>query len=872
MRVAARRVAPVGAALDLDPAGEATPLTPGPSPKGRGESDGSVAAGKSVGPSARGEGGRKRESVPLTPSRFLPGMSEPPALPVTLLLALVEEGGVLAEGRVRSVATEKDGAVGRQLRTLFNVGAIRDLTDGQLLERFATGRGEGAELAFAALVERHGPMVLRVARGVLDDPHDAQDAFQATFLVLVSKARRLWVRDSLGPWLHQVAYRTATCLRAGVARRRRLERLAALTKEASQPRAVDDLARVLLEEVDRLPERYRAPVVLCDLEGRTHEQAARALGWPVGTVKSRQARARDRLRDRLTRRGVAPGLAPLAGWPRIEASLPATLVDKTTVAAVRFVASRAIAPGTAAALAREVIRSMIILRWTKAATLLVTLGAAASGAGLIAAQDQGNKPGDAPKPTEKAQAAPAADPSVIEVKPGKLSLTIFERGVLEASRSRDVLCEVEGTTTIIMTKPEGTPVKQGEVVAELDSAALRDKLIDQRITTQQAEASYKQVRLVREVAEHAIKEYVEGLLPQERATLKGKIALAQSDIERGRDRLEQARRDRKRLDEALRRRVGPETPSDIVADLTLNDRLEAAKLEGPKSEFDLEAARTELKLLETHTAQKRTKGLWSDIERAKADELNKQARWSLEQTKERKIERQIERCTLRAPGDGMVVYANDPGRMGGQNRVQIEEGATVRERQKIFSVPDLAAPMRVNAKVHESMVDRVLLGQAVKVKVDAFPNEVLTGVVRSVAPMADANSLFANKDIKLYTTFIEIRNGNPNLSLRPGMSARVEILITELDDVISVPVASLVRFGDDFRAVVKTPGGGIEWRKLTFGVNNGEVVEVKQGLRAGDLVILDPEPRMSGETMKQEMLRSRAGLPAQPPVKPGTPR
>ena len=103
------------------------------------------------------------------------------------------------------MATKKDRAVRRQIDTLFNIGVIRDLTDGQLLERYATGRGEAAELAFAALVERHGPMVLRVCRARLSDPHEAQDAFQATFLVLVEKSRGLWVRDSLGPWLHQVA-------------------------------------------------------------------------------------------------------------------------------------------------------------------------------------------------------------------------------------------------------------------------------------------------------------------------------------------------------------------------------------------------------------------------------------------------------------------------------------------------------------------------------------------------------------------------------------------------------------------------------------------------------------------------------------------
>src|SRR3954463_15878732 len=121
------------------------------------------------------------------------------------------------------MATGKGRAVLGHLRTLFNLGAIRELSDGQLLERFATDRGESAELAFAALVERHGPMVLRVCRSVLADPHDAQDAFQATFLVLARKARSLWVRDSIGPWLHRVAHRAATGARSAAARRRRLE-------------------------------------------------------------------------------------------------------------------------------------------------------------------------------------------------------------------------------------------------------------------------------------------------------------------------------------------------------------------------------------------------------------------------------------------------------------------------------------------------------------------------------------------------------------------------------------------------------------------------------------------------------------------------
>ena len=115
-----------------------------------------------------------------------------------------------AEAGDDAVVIGPKGALQRQLRTVFNLGAIRDLTDGQLLERFATRGGEAAELAFAALVERHGSKVLRVCRRAAGNPHDAEDAFQATFLILVKQARSLWVRDSIGPWLHRVAHRVAT--------------------------------------------------------------------------------------------------------------------------------------------------------------------------------------------------------------------------------------------------------------------------------------------------------------------------------------------------------------------------------------------------------------------------------------------------------------------------------------------------------------------------------------------------------------------------------------------------------------------------------------------------------------------------------------
>ena len=129
------------------------------------------------------------------------------------------------------------------LGTLFNVGTIRGLTDRSASRSDSRpGGGEAAEAAFAALVERHGPMVLRVCRSILTDPHDSQDAFQATFLVLVKKGRRLWVRDSLGPWLHQVAIRTASCARLAAARRSRHERSAAELRTEARVEVHDDLA------------------------------------------------------------------------------------------------------------------------------------------------------------------------------------------------------------------------------------------------------------------------------------------------------------------------------------------------------------------------------------------------------------------------------------------------------------------------------------------------------------------------------------------------------------------------------------------------------------------------------------------------------
>jgi RNA polymerase sigma factor (sigma-70 family) len=338
------------------------------------------------------------------------------------------------------------------LRALFDEGVNAGLTDGQLLERFTTHTGEAAELAFASLVERHGPMVLRACRGILRDDHEAMDAFQATFLVLIRKSRSLWVRESLGPWLHRVACRVAARAHAEMRQRKAVERRAVeMMAGRNNDAERDDLAAVLHEEIDHLPERFRVPIVLCELEGCTCEQAARHIGCPVGTVGSRLVRGRERLRRRLVSRGVVPSVATIGTALSTEANgtiMPAVLADAT----LRAVTGRA--STGAAALANSLFRSMIMARWTSvAAGMLAVGGIAVGGAWAL-------------RPSAKAQAAqtkPSADQKPVDpfrfmndkerykdasyVEIGNMRPLIkFERGF--RSQSREAVLYKDGTAKL----------------------------------------------------------------------------------------------------------------------------------------------------------------------------------------------------------------------------------------------------------------------------------------------------------------------------------------------------------------------------------------------------------------------------------------
>jgi RNA polymerase sigma factor (sigma-70 family) len=291
-----------------------------------------------------------------------------------------------------SINPGKAGDVARQLEVLWTSGTLTGVSDAQLLREFAESRGRGAtsESAFRELVNRHGPMVMGVCRQILRRPYDADDAFQATFLVLVRKARSIRVGDSLAPWLYGVAYRTAHRARTIASRYRPAD--VEPTEEPMGPSSDDaydfDLRPLLHEELSRLPGKYRDPIVLCHLEGKSHEEAARLLQWPVGTLSGRLSRGRQILKSRLERRGVAVSPVMLAAnWLAGTSTVVATpLIESTVNVAVRLGAATAISTSVLS-LTQGVLRTMLLNQMKSIAfVILVAGGVSAGGVGVWAYQ------------------------------------------------------------------------------------------------------------------------------------------------------------------------------------------------------------------------------------------------------------------------------------------------------------------------------------------------------------------------------------------------------------------------------------------------------------------------------------------------------
>jgi RND family efflux transporter MFP subunit len=717
------------------------------------------------------------------------------------------------------VSHRPSGAALRQFRTLFHLGTTGDLSDGQLLERFATGRGEASELAFEAIVERHGPLVLRVCRAVLRDEHDAQDAFQATFLVLVRKAPSLWVRDSLGPWLHSVAHRAARCSRGNRRRRRSREETFPTIDPglvAVDPSLPDDLAEVLHAEIARLPHRHRDPVILCDLEGLTLEQAARRLGCPVGTVKSRLSRARDRLRDRLSRRGLAPEgrVSPVIALGGARVLVPSGLVRSTIELAVQSASGSAAGvaiPAAVALIAQGVSSAMFQLKIAQLAVPVLAV-ALSAGAGLGAYENGRPASGTAPGGDGTGQSdgdERGGGILLLEVPAGTPALSVTARGNVEAARVVEVRSPIEGSMTIASIVPEGTRAEEGDLVCELDPAPLLDRLEFIKLSEARSGKNYSESKNLLQLAETNLKEYLDGIYLQERQA-EGELEKAESVLARANDRLEWS-------DDMLR--LGY-----ISQEQNRSDRADVLR-----AEEGLKQARNALE------AQEKVKANTVNQIEAKAEELTSrmvESKAELDAAQEQiaQVRKQIDQTAILVTEAGMVVYAHKVGKL-------IKDGAEVEGDQPILEIIDMDSPMRVNAKVPEAWVDRVRLGQRARIEVDAFPEMSLDGEVTTVHPLPDPTSFFRN-DIKVYTTLVELDEPSP--MLRPGMTAEVQIRVSEETDTIRIPSKAVLRHDGGAYVAVRLPGGGFAWREVSLGLSNGQFVEVEGGVTPGDLLVLDP--------------------------------
>jgi len=589
-------------------------------------------------------------------------------------------------------------AVLRDVRTLFDAGTATGLSDRQLIERFVQERDASADLAFEVLVLRHGPMVLRVCRNLLRDPDDAQDAFQATFLVLVQRSGSIRQLESVGGWLYGVACRVAARARVESARRRRAEERGALRiVEAVEPSAGDEsdrpeLGPVVQEEVRRLPDKYRAVVVLCYWQGLTQEQAAVQLACPLGTVRSRLARARKLLHRRITRRGLAPLAGAVAavidGSPasagsvglRLPSVAPALVRD--TIHAASHLAggglTSQVATGLTASLVQRILWSITMLKIGSTLAAVAIVGIVGFGV-TTAAQRAGRSQAVGAITHIEGNVANQGGPRDQPPAENNQAAGAETRGVNQG-RGVKVYSNVQGNNRISSIVPDGSQVKKGQVVCQMDSSVFRDRLANEMIPARTAAASYEQAKMSREISEMAVVEYVEGLYLTELAEAEMRIKIAEAELAIAEDELEAAR-------EAFNKTEKPGRKRSI------------AELQLKKARFALELAQTRRMVLINYTKPKRVKELKSAVEKERADELVKKAVWELEESKVQRLQQQVAARTIKAPIDGTLVYPkpqNRPagggmaggmmGMMGGMMTPIIQEGSMVYEQQLLFEI------------------------------------------------------------------------------------------------------------------------------------------------------------------------------------------
>lgn len=380
--------------------------------------------------------------------------------------------------------------------------------------------------------------------------------------------------------------------------------------------------------------------------------------------------------------------------------------------------------------------------------------------------------------------------------------------------------EKPGSTRIVSILPQGSMVKAGDVVCELDSAAFKDEEQAQQIRFVQAKSYVEQAKSILEVNEITLREYRDGILPQDMQLIRQYIQTCQIEKDRG-------ERNLKWSQEMLS--LGFRTPFQVRGDFLALEQATIA-LNEANGMFDR---------LKNFTGPKNVKTLEANLEAIKSDKLTQDAAYELEKTRLERIQRNIANCIVRAPRDGIVVYANQTNQWGQPSAV-IDQGVTLRQDQPIFSLPD-PQHMRVKARINESKFPLVQTGQPVLIMVDAFPDRPLQGNVAEITPISIP---LQASDVRVYYANVQIEGGFNEL--RPGLSAQIAIKVDSRHKAKRIPIEA-VRWAGDRSFVALFDHSATDprqqpwqWHPVVLGVSDAEYAEVIDGLKVGDRIVANP--------------------------------
>lgn len=421
-----------------------------------------------------------------------------------------------------------------------------------------------------------------------------------------------------------------------------------------------------------------------------------------------------------------------------------------------------------------------------------------------------------------------------------LDAMVTEDGEVDSSSKTVIECELKalsfrngggsiqasGSSLIIDLVPEGTHVTAGQVLCTMDSSEYEEMVRQQEIELQEDRAQYESARLKLETLEVALKEYRDGQFVQLQEQSQAQITLAKSELKRQQDRLDWARR------------------MAAIGYLPL-ERLTAEEQTLQRAQVALDEATLAESTLKAYKAPKMILTLQGQIDGARAQLTYHEIRVRRDEEQLAEYREQVDLCTIRAPHDGVLIYVKDDA------DTLIEPGARVRQDQDLFYLPDLSR-MEVKTKLHETVLNRVQVGQRALVRVESMPNALLEGEVVAIAPLPEAPRSWRQSDeVKNYLARVQL-HVIPE-GLMPGMSARVQILTGRTDDTLAIPPQAVSTHDGKAVCYVATPSG-VERRMIVTGQSRPEAQEVLTGVTEGETVLLDPNHLPEGLTIRDVTL------------------